>query len=82
MAILGPGLLNVILSLGVLSAANSSRIIQRCPVRQGKPVCRGGTGGGRQPSAHHLWYILPNVMATIIIIATVSLGFAILAESA
>ena len=30
-----------------------------------------------------LWYILPNVMATIIIIAaTVSLGFAILAESA
>jgi peptide/nickel transport system permease protein len=83
MAILGPGLLNVILSLGVLSAANSSRIIRSAALsaKENQYV-----EAARAVGASHLriilWYILPNVMATIIIIATVSLGFAILAESA
>lgn len=83
MAILGPGLLNVILSLGVLSAANSSRIIRSAAMsaKENQYV-----EAARAVGASHLriilWYILPNVMATIIIIATVSLGFAILAESA
>ena len=83
MAILGPGLLNVILSLGVLSAANSSRIIRSAALsaKENQYV-----EAARAVGASHLriilWYILPNIMATIIIIATVSLGFAILAESA
>jgi peptide/nickel transport system permease protein len=83
MAILGPGLLNVILSLGVLSAANSSRIIRSAALsaKENQYV-----EAARAVGASHLriilWYILPNVMATIIIVATVSLGFAILAESA
>jgi peptide/nickel transport system permease protein len=55
MAVMGPGLLNIILALGVVSAAGSSRII--------------------------LCYVLPNIIAPIIIIATVSLGFTILIES-
>jgi peptide/nickel transport system permease protein len=83
MAILGPGLLNVVLSLGVLSAANSSRIIRSAALsaKENQYV-----EAARAVGASHLRiilrYILPNVMATIIIIATVSLGFAILAESA
>ena len=83
MAILGPGLFEVILSLGVLSAANSSRIIRSAAMsaKENQYV-----EAARAVGASHLriilWYILPNVMATIIIIATVSLGFAILAESA
>ena len=83
MAILGPGLFEVILSLGVLSAANSSRIIRSAALsaKENQYV-----EAARAVGASHLriilWYILPNVMATIIIIATVSLGFAILAESA
>jgi peptide/nickel transport system permease protein len=83
MAILGPGLLNVILSLGILSAANSSRIIRSATLaaRENQYV-----EAARAVGASHLrivlHYILPNVMAPIIIIATVSLGFAILAESA
>jgi peptide/nickel transport system permease protein len=82
MAILGPGLLNVILSLGVLSAANSSRIIRSAALsaKENQYV-----EAARAVGAGHLriilWYILPNIMAPIIIIATVSLGFAILAES-
>jgi peptide/nickel transport system permease protein len=83
MAVLGPGLLNVVLSLGVLSAANSSRVIRSATlaIRENQYV-----EAARAVGANHwriiLWYILPNVMAPIIIIATVSLGFAILAESA
>ena len=83
MAVLGPGLLNVILTLGIASAANSSRIIRSAvlTVKENQYV-----EAARAVGASHgrviLRYILPNVMAPIIIIATIGLGFAILAESA
>lgn len=83
MAVLGPGLLNVILALGVFSAANSSRIIRSATlsVKEHQFV-----EAARAVGASHLRiilrYILPNVMAPIIVIATIGLGFAILAESA
>jgi peptide/nickel transport system permease protein len=76
-------LLNVVLSLGVLSAANSSRIIRSATlsVREHQYVEAARAVGASQWRI--IWlYILPNVIAPIIIIATVSLGFAILAESA
>ena len=82
MAVLGPSMTNVVLALGVFGAAPQSRII------------RGATLGvienqyieaARALGAGHLRimarYILPNVMATIIIIATIGLGAYILAES-
>lgn len=83
MAVLGPGLLNVILSLGVLSAASSSRIIRSATLatREHQYVEAARAVGARHGRII-LRYILPNVMAPIIIIATISLGFAILAESA
>lgn len=83
MAVLGPGLLNVILALGVFSAARSSRIIRSAAmaVKEHQFV-----EAARAVGANHLRiilrYILPNVMAPIIIIATVNLGFTILAEAA
>ena len=83
MAVLGPGTLNVILALGVIGAAGASRII------------RGATLGivqnayfeaARAIGCTHtrviLRYVLPNVAGTIIILATIGLGAAILAESA
>jgi peptide/nickel transport system permease protein len=82
MAVLGPGLLNVILALGVVSAARNSRIIRSATlaIKENQFV-----EAARAVGASHrriiLRYILPNIMAPIIIIATISLGFAILAES-
>jgi peptide/nickel transport system permease protein len=83
MAVLGPGMMNVIFALGVLGAAGASRII------------RGATLGitqnayfeaARAIGCGHariiLRYVLPNVAGTIIILATIGLGAAILAESA
>jgi peptide/nickel transport system permease protein len=82
MAVLGAGLLNIILALGVVSAAGSSRIIRSAAltVKENQFV-----EAARAIGASHLriilYYILPNIMAPIIIITTVSLGFTILIES-
>jgi peptide/nickel transport system permease protein len=83
MAVLGPGLLNVVLSLAVIIAAVNSRVIrgatigvtQTTYVEAARAV---GCGHGRIIVRH----ILPNVAATVIILATIGLGTAILAESA
>jgi peptide/nickel transport system permease protein len=83
MAVLGLGLLNVVLSLAVLIAAANSRVIRGATiaVAQGAYVEAAralGCGHARIILRH----ILPNVMATVIILATIGLGAAILAESA
>jgi peptide/nickel transport system permease protein len=83
MAVLGQGLLNVILALGILSAANSSRIIRSATLSaKENQYIEAARAVGASHRRIILLYILPNVMAPIIIIATVGLGFAILAESA
>lgn len=83
MAILGPGLLNVILALAILGAASQSRVIRSATLavkeHQFVEAARAvGAGHVRIIVLH----ILPNVAATIIILATIGLGVAILAESA
>ena len=83
MAVLGPGLLNVILALGVLGAANASRVIRSVTISVAQNMyieaARAiGAGHFRIMTRH----ILPNVVATIIVLATIGLGAFILAESA
>jgi peptide/nickel transport system permease protein len=83
MAVLGPGLLNVVLALAIIITANSSRVIRGATiaVAQNQYV-----EAARAMGCGHvrilLRYLLPNVMATIIILATIGLGGVILAESA
>jgi peptide/nickel transport system permease protein len=83
MAVLGPGLLNVILSLSIIIAANSSRVIRGATLATAQNVY---VEAARAKGATHarilLRHILPNVAATIIILATIGLGGVILAESA
>jgi peptide/nickel transport system permease protein len=83
MAVLGPGLLNVVLSLAVLIAATNSRVIRGATISVAQSAyveaARAlGCGHARIIARH----ILPNVAATVIILATIGLGAAILAESA
>jgi peptide/nickel transport system permease protein len=83
MAVLGPGLVNVILSLALLLSATNSRVIrgatlaamQQTYVEAARAI---GCGHTRIIVRH----LLPNVTATIIILATIGLGAVILAESA
>jgi peptide/nickel transport system permease protein len=83
MAVLGPGLLNLILALGVLGAAAGSRVIRGATI---SVMQNTYVEAARALGAGHLRimirYLLPNVAATIIILATIGLGAAILAESA
>ena len=83
MAVLGPGMLNLILALGVLGAAAASRVIRGTTI---SVMQNTYVEAARALGAGHLRimlrYILPNVAATVIILATIGLGGAILAESA
>ena len=82
MAVLGPGLLNLVVALAILIAAINSRVIRGAAIAVAQSTyveaARAlGCGHARIIARH----ILPNVMATIIILATIGLGATILAES-
>src|SRR5439155_8827347 len=82
LAVLGPGLPHPAVPLTILGAAINSRVIRGATIAiaQGTYVEAAralGCGHARILVRH----ILPNVTATIIILATIGLGAAILAES-
>jgi peptide/nickel transport system permease protein len=83
MAVLGPGLTNVVLSLAIIVAAANSRVIRGATIAvvQHTYVEAAAAIGGSHCRiiARH---IVPNVAATVIILATIGLGGVILAESA
>ena len=83
MAVLGPGRVNLILSVAIIAAATNSRVIRAAALtvmqNQFVEAARAiGCSHGRIIVRH----ILPNVTATIVILATIGLGAVILAESA
>jgi peptide/nickel transport system permease protein len=83
MAVLGPGLLNIIMALGVLGAANASRVVRGATVSVAQNVyIEAARALGAGHARVMLRHILPNVAATIIVWATIGLGAFILAESA
>ncbi len=82
MAVLGPGLLNLILALSVLIAATGARVIRGAALSvMQNPYMEAARAMGSGHLRAVLRYVLPNVMATIIILATIGLGAVILAES-
>jgi peptide/nickel transport system permease protein len=82
MAALGPGLLNLILALSILGAASASRVIRGATLAV---MANPYVEAARALGAGHLrivaLYVLPNVLATVLILATIGLGTVILAES-
>jgi len=83
MAVLGPGLGNVVIALSVLIAATNSRVIRSATlgvIQQAYIEAARAMGCGHARII--LRHILPNVTATIIILATIGLGAVILAEGA
>jgi len=83
LAALGPGLLNLILALSILIAAGTSRVIRGTALStMQNPYVEAARALGAGHARVILRHVLPNVMATIIILATIGLGTVILAESA
>jgi peptide/nickel transport system permease protein len=83
LAALGPGLLNLILALSILGAAGASRVIRGATLStMQNPYVEAARALGAGHLRVVLRHLLPNVMATVIILATIGLGTVILAESA
>lgn len=83
MALVGPGLENVIGTLGLVLAVRDSRVIRGAvlAVKQNLYVEAARALGVGHPGT--LWrHILPNIVAPLIILATVNLGGVILVEAA
>jgi peptide/nickel transport system permease protein len=82
MAVLGPGLLNVILSLSILVAASGARVIRGAALSvMQNAYLEAAHAMGLGHLRIVLRYVLPNVMATVLILATIGLAAVILAES-
>jgi peptide/nickel transport system permease protein len=81
-AVLGPNLINLILVIGVGSWANYARVIRSVTlsVREQEFVQAARCLGGSK-SRIVLRHILPNLLSTVIVLATLELARAILAES-
>jgi peptide/nickel transport system permease protein len=83
LAVLGPGMLNVILALSILVAAAASRVIRSATLSVAEyPYIEAARAIGAGHGRVILRHVLPNVTATIVVIATIGLGGVILAESA
>lgn len=82
LSVLGPGIWQVILVLGVLGGVGSSRIIRSnvMQIKNNTYVDAVRSMGARQYRIL-LRHVLPNVMAPLIIIFTVSMGGVILSEA-
>jgi peptide/nickel transport system permease protein len=82
MAVLGPGLLNVVLSLSILVAASGARVVRGAALSvMQNAYLEAAHAMGLGHLRIVLRYVLPNVMATVLILATIGLGAVILAES-
>jgi len=82
MAILGPGLIQVILVLGILTWFGSSRVVRSAVIAIKMNVyLEAAKAIGAPQGRIVLRHILPNIMAPIIIMFTVGMGGFILAEA-
>jgi peptide/nickel transport system permease protein len=81
-AAVGPGLWSVTAILGILLAPGTSRVVRSAVIGiRHLPYIESASCIGAGHTRVIMKYVLPNVFAPIIVLATVQLGTAILAES-
>ena len=82
MAIIGPGLLQVIFCLGILGGIGSSRLVRSAVMGAKQNVYVDAAHAlGASNSRILIRHILPNVFAPVIIIFTIAMGAVIIAEA-
>lgn len=82
MAIIGPGLVQVIVVLGILYGIGSSRIVRSAVIGiKNNIYVEAARAIGCPTPVTLVRHILPNIMAPIIILFTITMGAAILAEA-
>jgi peptide/nickel transport system permease protein len=82
MSLLGPGLFNVMAVLGVSFGIQNSRVIRGAALSvKENAYIEAAEAFGSSGLRIMLWHMLPNVAATIIVVATIGLGNLILIEA-
>jgi peptide/nickel transport system permease protein len=83
MALLGPGMFNVILALGLSQTFRESRVVRSAAIGiRDQPFIEAIIAAGA-PHRRVVWlHVFPNVLPAIIIVASNALGFIILTEAA
>jgi len=82
MAVVGPGLIQVILVLGVLYGVARSRVVRSAVIGVKENIYVEAARATGVPTGRILRrHILPNIMAPIIILFTIDMGSAIIAEA-
>jgi peptide/nickel transport system permease protein len=83
MALIGPGLVNVILALGLVLAVRDSRVIRGSVLSvKANLFVESARALGVTHGAMIRRHILPNILAPVIVLSTVNLGSVILIEAA
>jgi peptide/nickel transport system permease protein len=81
-AILGPGLWSTTLTLGILLAPGTARVVRSAVLAmREQPYVESARCVGAGHARIVRSYVLPNVSAAILVLATTQLGVAVLAES-
>ncbi|MBF9050822.1 ABC transporter permease subunit [Roseobacter sp. HKCCD9010] len=82
-AILGPNLQNTIIAIGIAFTPFLARIVRGEALRVVQmPYVEAARAAGTRDGAMIIRHILPNIMPALIVQATISLAFAVLAEAA
>ncbi len=82
MALLGPGILQVILVLGILYGITGSRTVRSAVISiKGNVYLEAARAIGAPSGSILIRHVLPNIMAPLIIVFTSRMGAAILAEA-
>jgi ABC-type dipeptide/oligopeptide/nickel transport system permease subunit len=81
-AVLGPNLQNTIIAIGIAFTPYLARIIRGEALRvTAMPYVEAARAGGTRDLQMMVRHVLPNIMPAVIVQATISLAFAILAEA-
>jgi peptide/nickel transport system permease protein len=81
-SVIGPGLMNIMLALAFRQAIGQTRTIRSAAIGIKNNMYMDAAKAIGCTDAHIIWrYVLPNVMAPVIVVGSLSLGQAILAES-
>lgn len=82
MALLGPGKTNTVLVVGLLTVSGTSRVVRSSVIRiKGNQYVEAARAVGCSTPRILTRYILPNIVPELIILASVGVGAAIIAES-
>jgi peptide/nickel transport system permease protein len=83
MALLGPGMLNVILALGISQTFGQSRVVRSATITvREQPYLEAIMAAGASHLRILVLHVLPNVLPAVIIVASNALGYIILIEAA